>query len=274
MTLRKYKTLLWCCVVFSVAAAGLRAVMIKAFVDTDAGSYTDYSRIKLADNVMTSLFPYMVVTAVVAFLLFSLLTRRNVTGDLSFFGTPTVFFSSLTGFMMVTTAAMQIYYRARVPGAELSGVLIVAALMLACAVYFLYLTSKKLDVRGRTCSVLSLAPVAFLFVRLLNYFFEINSRPNSATSLFHLFSLAALMLFFVCEGKFSVGTGNGGGYVFFGLSSVLLTFVYALPELVLSAFWLVSWQTDTMFSVLELLMCMYVIARLAALPIQGSDSTD
>ncbi|HPE95707.1 MAG TPA: hypothetical protein PLT66_06560 [Bacillota bacterium] len=264
MDRKKYKTLLWAIFAVVLCLSALRCILIFKYLDT-TGDYTDYSRLALTDNMFTNTFPYVVVALVVIFAAGVFIIKKNSVNSLVYDDTPTIFFSTLTGFMTVTTAGLLVFYHFSGASAMTTAEWAVVVLLVLSCCFFIYAPSKKAKTQSSLFSAMAAMPIIMSIARLLIYFFRINNRPNSDMSLFHLFSLAAIMLFFVYEGKFSVSSGSARLYVFFGLCSVLLTSVYALPELILSSFWIVAWQSDTVFSALELLMSLFIAARLLSL---------
>lgn len=262
MTKYKYRITIGVFCLVSIALAFWREQMTRMFAESVGISESIvYDNIKIIGDWRVSVFPYLVIAMLGVAFVFSLLAGRYGDQTVEYKDIASVFCSSLTAFMMLTTASFDVYYY--FCGAEYSIFqwAIVCMLLLSCA-FFLYASSKNVAPRSKLFMMLSILPIVLMALRVMEYFFTIHSRPVDANELFHLFSMAAMMMFFLEEGKFSAGNGNGKMYIFYGLSSVLLTFVYSLPHSLLSAFWVVNFSTKSIYSCLELVIVVLIIGRI------------
>lgn len=262
MTKIKYRVTV---IVFSLVAIAFgfwRVSLTKMFAESiGLSQFTTYSDIKLVGDWRVDIFPYMVLLLIAVAFVIASLAGKTGASTLEYKDIASVFCSSLCAFMMATTALFNIYFYFN--GAEYTIIewAIVCLMILSCA-FFGYASSKNVQPQSTRFMFLALLPITMFLVRVMEYFFQINYRPNNATELFHLFSLCAMMMFFLEEGKFSAGNGNGKAYVFYGLSAVLLTMVYSLPHAILSAFWIINFSLESIYSCLDLVFATFIIGRI------------
>lgn len=262
MTNKKYKITVGVFCLVAIALGFWREQMTRMFAESiGVSEYSVYDNITIVGDWRVGAFPYLVIAMLGVALTIGLLAGRTGSKTVEYKDIASVFCSSLCAFMMITTAFFNVYYY--FSGAEYSVLewSIVCMMLLSCG-FFLYATSKNVEPRGKLFMVLAVLPIVLMALRVMEYFFTVNSRPVDANELFHLFSLCAIMMFFLEEGKFSAGCGNPKAYIFYGLGAVLLTFVYSLPHALLSAFWVVSFSVKTIYSCLELVIVALIIGRL------------
>lgn len=262
MTKKKYKIIIGVFCLIAAAFGFWRAALTRMFAESvGLAQYTTYNSIKLVSNWRVDAFPYFVIILIEVALIVAFLFGKSGSKTLEYKDVASVFCSSLCAFMMVTTAIFHVVYF--VGGADYSVTewMIGVMLLFSCA-FFIYASTSKMNPRSTIFKLLALLPTTLFAIRVMDFFLQINSKPNDSTELFHLFSLCAIMMFFLEEGKFSVGAGSGRAYIFYGLSAVLLTLVYALPYVLLSAFWIVTFSLEAIYSCLELVFVIFIISRL------------
>lgn len=262
MIKRNYKITV---IVFSLVAIALgfwRETATRMFAESiGVSEYSIYDNIKLVGDWRVGAFPYVVIAMLVVAATVAILAGRTGSKTVEYTDIASVFCSSLCAFLMLTTAFFDIYYYFNGADYTVFEWAIVCMLLLSCA-FFLYASSKNVAPRGKLFIFLAILPIVLMALRVMEYFFQIHAKPVDANELFHLFSLCAIMMFFLEEGKFSLGVGNGKAYIFYGLSAIVLTMVYSLPHVLLSAFWVVSFSTKTIYSCLELVIVTLIIGRL------------
>lgn len=261
MTKLKYRITVGVFAALSVLLGFLRVTLTRMYAKSvGVSEYATYDSIKLSDNAMITTFSWLVVALIVVGGLIALLASKNGSDKTEYTDIASVFCSSLCAFMMLTTALFQFYYYFN--GKEYSVLewAIVCLLVFASA-FFWYASSKDVAPRSSKFTLLSILPLVWAGVRVIECFTQIHIKPADANELFHLFSLCAMMLFFLEEGKFSLGYGNKKAYVFYGLSAILLTMVYALPHALLSAFWVINFSMDAIYSCLDLIIVIFIIGR-------------
>lgn len=141
--------------------------------------------------------------------------------------------------------------------------LLVLVFALAGAVYFFYVgffgSNKKTRVM---VSVLALLPVLLSVARILCDFVRQSAIPLASSGAYHILSLIALMLFFLCEGKARAGLGSAAVFAATGYCAVLLLMIYAVPNLFLHSYWLMDFDHITAFSVVDICIAIYVCVRI------------
>ncbi len=177
------------------------------------------------------------------------------------------FVSALLGMMLLTLVVyygyLFVFEKKRFSGWFI-GVLVLAVVS---AVYFLCISSRRARARlKRVIPVLSVAPILFTAVRLLNDFMERSLTVNASSYSYHLVGLASLLLFLCCEGRNTVGYRRKKMYAFLGLVTCMLVLTYSVPALYLSLFWPIKFTDVTVFCIADLVMTAYIACRLISLP--------
>lgn len=113
----------------------------------------------------------------------------------------------------------------------------------------------------------ALMPILLSVFRLLSDFVRQSAIPLASSNAYHILSIIALMLFFLCEGKTLSGSGGAFTTSFFGYCAIFLLLVYALPNLFLHSYWLYAFDYLAAFSVVDVCFAVYVGARLHSLEI-------
>jgi len=245
--------------VFSV----VRVIMIMKYIITiPADAQQVYS---IANNAVTATYTIAVCVMLALFGIYAVLKKFKNKICVSYDDSPTIFFSSLIGFMMIATSLLY-FYRIMTGEAvidKLETSVIVS--MLLSSAFFLYTSSRALK-QGRTLyTLLTIFPIAYTVLRVLSIFIPVRESVVDSTALFRLFGLAFTMLFFVSEIKASNDTGNRKATIFFGLSAILLNVIFQIPDLYLSAFWLLKFSFTSILTAIDLLIIMYIFARLLAM---------
>lgn len=217
----------------------------------------------LASNKTTQVFGIITAVLIVVFIFAAIFLSRKIQSTL-IYGEPSIIFtSSLSGFLIIGCTFYYVFYFVN----DKSDVtFLVAAILITAllsAVYFLLSTSEKS--KRKISAWLSLAPIGFYTLRLLNDFIRQSTTHNPFSSTYLLLSLVAFLLFFLAEGKFRVKTGNITLYLVFGFLAILLSLIYSLPTLFLSAFWLFPTNYTMLYSAIDLTVVMYISARISQL---------
>ncbi|MBQ6905511.1 MAG: hypothetical protein IJN75_00710 [Clostridia bacterium] len=248
----------------------LRVTLTRRYaVSVGVSELATYDSIRLSDNPKIAIFTYLVLAMLVIAGIVALISSKTASDKVEYTDIASVFSSSLCAFMMLTTAAFQFYYY--FSGKEYSVLeWAIACLLILASAFFWYASSKAVDPRSPKFTLLSVLPLVWAVLRVLEFFIKIHIKSADTNELFHLFSLCTIMLFFLEEGKFSLGFGNKKAYVFYGLCAVVLTMVYALPHALLAAFWVVNFSMEAICSCLELIVVVFIISRLFNYPRQSS----
>ena len=77
-------------------------------------------------------------------------------------------------------------------------------------------------------------------------------------------SVVTVMLYFISEARFHFGIANIKVYSAISLISISAVTVACVPRFILTAFWVMPFSTETVFSVLQLAVAAYIVFRLCS----------
>lgn len=188
------------------------------------------------------------------------------------------FGASAAAFLLLASTALSIYYARFAPIADRvtddNAVvsLLTKLFAILSAAYFLLASSwPSLPKRKSLHLLLSIAPILFCALRILNNFINNSTLPLAASGGYRILGMIAAMLFFLQEGKLLVGTKTASAYLVTGYAAVLLCAAYDLPLLIFSMREGGS-APDAAYSLLSLGLVVYILARLAALPARKAEN--
>lgn len=219
----------------------------------------------IVNNGITIIYTIAVCVMLAVFGVFALLKKYKHKINCSYDDSPTIFFSSLIGFMMIASSLLYAYrfFTVDTPIDMMEAGTIVA--MLLSSIFFFYTSSRATKNESTTYILLTVFPIAYTLLRVLSVFIPMSDSVADSTALFRLFGLAFTMLFFVSEIKSLNSTGNQKTTIFFGLSAVLLNLIYQIPDIYLSAFWLLTFNFSSIMTAIDLLISLFIFTRLLAL---------
>lgn len=143
---------------------------------------------------------------------------------------------------------------------------VVKLLALLAAVYFL-LTAAYMSLPNRKSMhlLLAMTPILYFAFQILSDFINTRTMPLANAGGYRLLALIAVMLYFLCEGKFLLGRGSVTLLLATGMIAVLLSVSYDIPSLVSC---LRSSQTEgyVFRSIQSLGVCLYILSRMFSLP--------
>lgn len=215
--------------------------------------------------------------ACVLFFVLAILSRRRFAPVLRH-GLPSVTFgASAAAFLLLAATAISVYYAHFLPIADRvtddNAVvsLLTKLFAILSAVYFLLASSwTSLPKRKSLHLLLSIAPILFCALRILNTFINSSTLPLAASGGYRILGMIAAMLFFLQEGKLLVGVKTASAYLVTGYAAVLLCAAYDLPLLVFSMREGGS-APDAAYSLLSLGLIAYILARIATLPAKKAE---
>ena len=245
--------------VFSI----VRISLVKSNVTLPSGSNPIYT---VANNASTQTFSIAAIVILCVFAAFAFFgMKKSCSGCVSYDDSPTIFFSALIGFMGTATAILYVYnlMTKRLKIDLLDAAVVIA--MVLISVYFFYTSSRAKKQGSGVYITLSFFPVIYSALRVMEIFIPARESAADSTVLFRLFGLAFMMLFFVSELKAANGSINRKMTVFFGLSAIFLNFMYQVPDIALSAFWLLKFSINSIFTAVDMFISLYIFARLFAL---------
>lgn len=121
----------------------------------------------------------------------------------------------------------------------------------------------KIKMRTEICAYLGMSVTAFYAVRILCDFVTQTASPLDMSGAYHFLMLIVMMFFWLQETRASLGKPQKQMYLTFGFLSLTLAPIYALPTLVLRLTSGLGTVSQACISVLEIIMCVYIHARLS-----------
>ena len=250
--------------VFALFILGLsiaRIFVIKANVQTLIFEQTQQYRV--ATNTATTAFLIIALAGIFVFALFSLFSDKRkyfIKEAPSFF-----FTSALTGFMILSSGAYLLVENLFFAEEKKGSVIALCIVMILSSAYFIYNASGKAKEKDNTALALSMLPTVAIIIKLIITFVETTDYQTLSSYPYLISGLSVLLLYFISEGKFYAGRQDARIYVFFGLTSMALITIYALPDLVLRLFWELELNDRAIFSTLGLVISVYIFFRLFSL---------
>jgi hypothetical protein len=277
MNIRKKNVLL--VVMISVIMAILRTVIVSANLEKNSGNADIYY---LPENFVVIAFAVASAILLLAFLVSAFKFGRKTIepDDIS---TPSSIGSLIASFALLgATIAYSFVFGESQKGPEFfaNGMpqrdfvnlqqpsmleIFVVAFAVASALKFLLIgirNHKSAKLRSSSVAVLSLFPIAFAALRLLNDFIATSAIPFASSNAYHMVSLIALLLFFLTEGKAYVSESKAFLPDFYGYTAIFMLSVYSIPNLVLSSFGTLTFDIDAAFSIADIGFAVYVITKL------------
>ncbi len=187
-------------------------------------------------------------------------------------GLPSVTFgASVTGFLLLSVLIVSIhstYFASpelRVTDGNAVISLLLKGFTLLSAVYFLMTAaSMKLPQKKALHLLFAIMPVLFYAFLILNEFINNRTMPLAESGGYHMLGMIFTMLYFLCEGKLLIGTGNTVLFLATGQTAFLLCAVYNIPALV-QVLQGGSSQLQLVYSLMTLAVMIYLFTRMASL---------
>ena len=208
--------------------------------------------------------------SVAVMLLLSIRSRRTILPTFRHGLLSVTFASAMSAFLLVSATVISVYYAnfASVKQADESTVIsfLMKAFALLTAAYFLLSSATdKLREKKTLHLLLSMAPIFFCALRVLNTFINNSTLPLASSGGYRILGMIFAMLFFLNEGKLLLGMKNASAYQFTGFAAVIFCASYDLPLLITGIREGGSWRNAS-FSLLTLGLVVYILARIATLP--------
>lgn len=256
----KQKKILLALFPIALILAALRILVIKCNIEQDDVDSAVYF---LKDNVFVTVFAVAFVVISVGFAVALALMAKGKKVRLNGISHIETIVSLFSGFFMFGTAIAAVFLIISKSVSLEWHSLITLVLLVVSTVYFFYSGSNsKCVCREKLMAVIAVAPILFTASRLLSDFISRSSMPFASSGAYHIVGLCVLTLFFLSEGKMLCGNGNPSLLFLFGVLSVFCLTVYSLPCLVLHGFWMLSFDLTTIFCVVDLVLAVYIGARL------------
>lgn len=180
------------------------------------------------------------------------------------------FGASVSAFLLISATGISVYFAhfASVPVADQSAFIsfLMKAFAVFTAAYFLIASaSNKLPEQKTLHLLLSMTPIFFCALRVLNTFINNSTMPLAASGGYRILGMIFAMLFFLNEGKLLLGVKTASAYQFTGFAAAIFCASYDLPLLITSIREGGS-GPDAAYSLLTLGLVAYILTRIATLP--------
>lgn len=179
----------------------------------------------------------------------------------------TVFAATLSGFLFVASAVLM---GAGMLMENRFGVLDFFTLLAAVfsGVFFVLAGMKRVYPYSPVFGVLSMVPVLWCILRLVGDFWDLSQNSNEYSHVLQIVCLLLMITFFFQEGRFALPFGRSyrfGLYVSSALSCLLIIATVSVPNLLLASFWMVDFNAEVFYSLVEFTVGIYIIAKLFSL---------
>ena len=201
-------------------------------------------------------------------------------------GTQTeVFSSSLAGFLLAFSSVLQISKLFQSDGYPFGTRVInyiktdpfdflIIFVSLLCSAYFFKTASlnfNQLNANSESTPpknypqlhiILSFMPVLWSFLNIFRSFFDMSKSVNSPVRIYELMCFLALSAYFVSESRMMVGRYKISRFFTFSYISLMLIALSALPNLVLSAFWILKTNNTQIIYAVQISFGFYIASRI------------
>ena len=196
-----------------------------------------------------------------------------------------VFTSSLTGFLLIASSILQVVYfisdplrkdmsfssyaQTYIKDNTFDFILFFIAIL--GAVYFFKTASinpnaDNIEENPQKLSqgymIFSFFPIIWSFLNIFKCFFDMSKSVNSPIRMYELVCFLSISLYFVAESRLLVGKRETAKFFSFGYTTMLLIALSALPNLILSAFWILETSTSIIIYGVQISFFLYIAARI------------
>jgi len=271
-----------------VAAAVLlltiaRVVSVRLYVDPEAHFYTAEA-MRIFDYAMAAVVAGMYIVGCVVFYKYKIgaNSHRYYAKSESFIqGTQTlVFTAAIAGCVLVASAGFQIWNMIAEFGdgqsvvpylrERLMDIFIFVTAVLS-SVYFFRTAARDSDISAGAAKyspiysqwaiLLSMMPILWSFANTFRIFFDMSRSINSPIRVYELMCFLALSLYFVSETRMLVGRHGLAKYFTFAYIATLITALSAVPNLMLSSFWIMQTNDGPIVYAVQAAFILYMVAR-------------
>ena len=262
----------------SVVMAVLRTVLVSVNLEKNSGNADIYY---LPENFAVIAFAVASAILILAFLVSAFRFGRNT---VEFDDTPmnasvgsliasfTLIGTAISYFFVFGNEQTTDYFANGMPQRDIVNIqspslleIFVVAFAVASALKFLLFgirNQKSGKIQPSAVAVLSLFPIIYSALRLLNDFINTSAIPLASSNAYHMLSLVAGLLFFLTEGKSYVSESKAWLPDFYGYSAIFMILVFAIPNLVLHSFGTLTFNVDAAFCIGDLGIAVYIISKL------------
>lgn len=193
--------------------------------------------------------------------------RPGNTVDLAVYPPSVLFTTALNGFMLLSSGLYYIYIFVS-ERAFSAGFVVLAAMMVCSSVGFIY---SAFIAKGKVVPNASVwfkvVPIFMSIYWLMYEFIAQNRYQVNSSAAIHIIGLVVLMMFFAQDAINAAGKLNRKAYFISAALSVLFLFVDAVPNLLLSCFWMFKLDVFVILYAVELVLALYAFSKVfTALP--------
>lgn len=254
----------------------VRIVLVYFHVDPELHFYTTGS---------VSIFDYAVVLIIAALYISAFFFYRRKGDEKNYSavthsfvqGTQTLVFSAaIAGCILAVSAVLQIWSMITAGGEQFAAlytrerildilILITAALS---SVYFFSTAARDSDIGtseikySQRYVIISMMPIIWSFLNTFNMFFDMSRSVNSPVRIYELMCFLALSLYFVSETRMIIGRRSIAKYFTFAYIAMLLAALSAIPNLILSSFWIMQSNDSPIMYAAQIAFVLYIYARI------------
>lgn len=262
----------------SVVMAVLRTVLVSVNLEKNSGNADIYY---LPENFAVIAFAVASAILVLAFLVSAFRFGRNtvefddapISASIgSLVASFTLIGTAISYFFVFGNEQTTDYFANGMPQRDIVNIqtpslleIFVVAFAVASALKFLLFgirNQKSGKIRPSAVAVLSLFPIIYSALRLLNDFINTSAIPLASSNAYHMLSLVAGLLFFLTEGKSYVSESKAWLPDFYGYSAVFMILVFAIPNLILHSFGTMTFDVDASFCIGDLGIAFYIVSKL------------
>ena len=173
-----------------------------------------------------------------------------------------VFFSILTGFMFAANALLSLLNIARGASPALLGILDIVFAVLS-VLYFLGLTRKA--VKPAAMAILSVAPIAWFSVTLIQIYFDNSVIHSSPAKTIAEIAMLAAMIALLGESRSHLGILGDRFHAIVSLGAPILLLTHALPAIILPGRLLTAYSDSYLHVIIEAAIAFFLWARYAGI---------
>lgn len=247
-----YIVLLFTAIISSLLLTALRTAALIEEFDADAGYYTH-------NAVLPSYFTFGTLAIIAVLFVSTFLCRRSFSNvepakDSSLI----VFTSALLSFMIIAVFIFGLFSLSTSPST-----VTIMTLVLALPAALYPLIGIALPVKSKNGQImLAVFMLLWLFSETLSIYFKSGIAINNPNRSLELAAVALFLFFFVFECRYTVGTQKPWLYVFFGLSSLVVSGMYTLPNVILVIMKLYPDTLDVTFEFICAAIWVYILLRM------------
>lgn len=247
-----YIVLLFTAIISSLLLTALRTAALIEEFDAKAGYYAH-------NAVLPHYFTFGALAIIAVLFVSSFACRKSFSSvEPSKDSSVIVFTSALLSFMIIAVFIFGLFSLSSTPST-----VTIMTLVLALPAALYPLIGIALPVKSKNGQImLAVFMLLWLFAETLSIYFKSGIAINNPNRSLELAAVALFLFFFVFECRYTVGTQKPWLYVFFGLSSLVVSGMYTLPNVILVIMKLYPDTLDVTFEFICAAIWIYILLRM------------